>query len=183
MRRSKLAAPSPFFEQQIDALREAARLGPVVDLASGRGRHALASASAGLSTIAVDHHAGFLRELEERAREARLPLSTVRFDLEQGPEPPLAPGRCGAVLVFRFLHRPLSASIERLIAPGGVLLYETFTIGQRALAGGPQNPDFLLKPDELPGLFPGLDLLHYDEGPREHEVTARLFARRPRDGR
>ena len=88
MRRGELAAPSPFFEQQIDALREAARLGPVVDLASGRGRHALASASAGLSTIAVDRHAGLLRELEERAREARLPLSTVRFDLEQGLEPP-----------------------------------------------------------------------------------------------
>ena len=93
--------------------------------------------------------------------------------------PPLAPARCGAVLVFRFLHRPLSTMIERLIAPGGLLLYETFTVEQRALGSGPRSPDFLLESGELLGMFPGLEILEHDQEPGPSEACARLLARRP----
>ena len=53
---------------------------------------------------------------------------------------------CGAILVFRFLHRPLAQDIERVLAPGGLLLYETFTTQQRELERGPRNAAFLLEP-------------------------------------
>jgi SAM-dependent methyltransferase len=172
-------APSPFFETHLLLLRDAARRGPVAALACGRGRHALAAARAGLSTLAVDRNADFLGALQEQAREQRLPLQCLRFDLEAGLEIPFLPASCGAVLVFRFLYRPLAPAIERLLAPGGWLLYETFTTGQRERGGHPCNPAFLLEPQELRGLFPGLEVRAYDEGARDGDVTARLLARKP----
>jgi SAM-dependent methyltransferase len=182
---SRAAQPSAFFARHRVALRDAARLGPIVDLACGRGRHALAAARAGLRTLAIDHNAGFLEGLASRARSEELPLQCVRFDLEVGLELPVRASSCGAILVFRFLHRPLAPAIEHALAPGGVLLYETFTTAQLERGTGPRSPAFLLEPGELPRQFPGLEVLAHSEGPRlregpeDEDATARLFARKP----
>jgi hypothetical protein len=85
------------------------------------------------------------------------------------------------VLVFCFLFRPLAPGIAELIAPGGLLMYETFTTRQRELGFGPRRDAFLLEPGELPGLFPQLDVLVFEEGPSQDarpSQTARLIARR-----
>lgn len=174
-----LGAPSPLFDTYRDALRESASRGPLVDLACGRGRHALAAARMGVTTLALDRKADFLGELRTRAAEESLPLWPVKFDLEQEVPPPIAPARCGAVLVFRYLHRPLAGEIAKLLAPGGWLLYETFTTAQLELGTGPKNPAFLLEPGELPHLFEGLEIVSFDEARRDGEATARLAARRP----
>lgn len=171
--------PSPLFVERLADLGTAARLGPLLDLACGRGRHALAAGRAGLPTLALDRDPAFLAVLARRAQTESLPVSCLRFDLERGLEPPLRAGSCGAVLVFRYLHRPLAPAIERLLAPGGLLLYETFTHEQRSLAGGPRNPDFLLRTGELPGLFPGLETIASDEGLHDGSALARLVARKP----
>jgi SAM-dependent methyltransferase len=163
-------------------LRGAARLGPVVDLACGRGRNALAIAEHGIPVCGVDRNASFLAELRGAARARGLPVAAVRADLESAPAPPLADGRCGALVVCRYLHRPLAPILEQLLRPGGWLLYETFTIHQRDLGYGPENPAFLLQPGELASLFPTLEIAHCWEGltdePRPAAV-ARLAARRP----
>ena len=102
-------------------------------------------------------------------------------DLEAAAQIPLRPGSCAAVLVFRYLHRPLARGIVEVLAPGGLLLYETFTLDQRKLGYGPKNEGFLLKPNELAGLFPGLETLSYWEGTTADEkpaAVARLVARR-----
>lgn len=177
-----MSATSSFFRAELPRLREAARLGPVLDLACGRGRHALAAARAGIPLLGIDRNAEFLRELAARGRAEHLPLRAVRADLETGTGIPVRPGSCGAVLVFRFLFRPLAAEITAALAPGGVLLYETFTIQQRDLGYGPSNPAFLLRPGELPGLFAGLEVLASWEGivqEQEPWAVARLLARRP----
>ncbi len=157
-------------------LEESARLGPVADLACGRGRNAVEVGKWGLPVVGVDRNREFLTELQSRARGT--PVRGVRADLESRAPLPLAPGCCGAVLVFRFLYRPLAPSLETLLAPGGVLLYETFTVLQAERPGGPTNPAFLLAPGELAGLFPGLETLSCeDDG---SDGLARLAARRPR---
>jgi SAM-dependent methyltransferase len=100
---------------------------------------------------------------EGRRRAPRCALGGVRADLEAHGLP-LRPGSCGAVLVFRYLHRPLVPAISALLRPGGLLLYETFTNDQRNLGYGPRNPAFLLATGELRELFPGLRILAYEEG-------------------
>ena len=177
-----MSGASPHVLAHLAELRAAAALGPVVDLACGRGRNALAIAQHGISVLGLDRSAELLAELRGAARARGLPITTVRADLESAPAPPLAERRCGALVVCRYLHRPLAPVLEALLAPGGWLLYETFTIHQRDLGYGPENPAFLLKPNELPALFPHLEIAHHWEGlsdePRPAAV-ARLAARRP----
>ncbi len=174
-----MSEAASFFAQHRDALREACARGPLVDLACGRGRHALAAARDGIATVAIDRNPDFLGELARQARSEELPLQPVRFDLERGHALPLRDRSCAAALVFRYLHRPLAPAIARLLMPGGWLLYETFTRDQLAREGGPRNPDFLLEPGELPRLFPGLEIVAHEEGVHDGAATARLLARAP----
>ena len=88
---------------------------------------------------------------------SRLPdragIEKVQTDLEDGIPWPLADRTFGAAIVTNYLHRPLMPSLLAAIAPGGVLLYETFMVGNERF-GKPSNPAFLLKDGEL------LELVH-----------------------
>jgi tellurite methyltransferase len=180
---SETAPPSPFFAEQTARLSSAAKRGPVVDLACGRGRHCIAAAEVGAHVVGVDRNPEFLAELRAAAHRRGLRVDGVRADLESQPEIPLKPGCCAAILVFRFLFRPLAPRIEEALLPGGLLLFETFTARQREFATGPRNPAFLLAEGELPELFPGLEVLAFWEGVAEEgshpAALARLAARKP----
>ena len=176
------AEPSPFLAEQAPALARAAGRGPVLDVACGRGRNALAAARHGARVVGVDRDAGALGILSRAATAGALPVLPVRADLERGLPAPVRPGSCGGVLVFRYLHRPLAAQLAGALRPGGLLLYETFTLHQRELGYGPGNPAFLLEPGELRSLFPGLRVLSYWEGTTPGPkpwALARLAAERP----
>ena len=182
---SKQSPPSDFFSDQLARIRAVSQLGAVVDLACGRGRHALAAAAAGIPVVGIDRNRAFLTELREAATQREFAVETLRADLENPDEIPLRSHCCGAVLVFRYLHRPLIPAIARVLAPGGLLIYETFTTDQRHLETGPRNPDHLLEPGELPKLFSSLEILDHWEG-RSNEVenahVARITARANQGG-
>ncbi len=176
----EIPPPSPFFSDQLDRIRIASRLGAVVDLACGRGRHCLATAESGVSVIGIDRNRDVLARLRGVATRRRLTIQTILANLESPSGIPIARERCGVVLVFRYLHRPLSREIADLLAPGGLLIYETFTTAQLEFGYGPRNPDFLLKRGELCELFSGLEIVDHWEGispgPRP-AALARLVAR------
>jgi len=175
---SALSGPSPFL---LEVWPELGSEGPVLDLACGRGRHARLLLARGAALVAIDRDAASLRELRG-AVAPDAPLLAVQADLERGDAIPAADAAFGRVLVFRYLHRPLAAEIERVLRPGGWLVYETFTVAQAELAHGPSRPEFLLHPGELPLLFPALRTERFEEilTPAPHrEALARLVARKP----
>ncbi len=179
---SDLRPPSPLLQTHADPLRKVAALGPTLDLACGRGRNAIAAAAMGTPVIGIDRNVSALTDLRNAARARRVPVVPVRADLETGRGIPVRAESCGAILVFRFLFRPLAEPIRRTLAPGGLLLYETFTRNSRHPATGPRNPAFLLDPGELRELFSDLEILDYWEGLSDAdppEALARLAARRP----
>jgi tellurite methyltransferase len=157
----------------------------VVDLACGRGRHALFLAQAGIPVVALDRNPDHLKELSVYARRLDPPaarVAPVRCDLETEHGIPVAAGSCGVILVFRFLFRPLAPAIERALRPGGILLYETFALAHQKTGRGPGRREFYLESDELVSLFPKLEVLAHGEGPDGREpgdITARLLARKP----
>lgn len=74
-------------------------------------------------------------------------VATREADLE-GAAWPFPAGAFDAVVVTNYLHRPLFGPIADALAPGGVVLYETFMLGNERF-GKPANPQFLLRPGEL----------------------------------
>jgi len=118
----------------------------VLDLAAGSGRHALFFAERGHKVTAVD------RDVSRFPAHAN--VEPIQVDLEDGSPWPLADQRFGAVVVTNYLHRPLMPHLQEAVAPGGVLLYQTFMVGNERF-GKPRNPDHLLKDGELLELVRG----------------------------
>ncbi len=116
--------------------------GLVLDLACGSGRHALYLASLGLQVIAVDRDLSVLR-----GQKLPMEIKLLEMDLENSPWP-FGENEFDAIVVTNYLHRPLFAKIIATLKTGGVLIYETFAIGNEKF-GKPSNPDFLLQPGEL----------------------------------
>jgi SAM-dependent methyltransferase len=148
----------------------------VLDVASGRGRNALFVAATGRSVHAIDRDAAALAALSAIAAERGLPITTEVVDLETG-SPDLGRELYGGVVVVNYLHRPLLPAILDALAPGGVLIYETFTIGQ-AERGHPRNPAFLLRAGELRELVRPLRVLDFREGEFDDKLVASVAAQK-----
>ena len=126
--------------------------GRVLDLACGSGRHARYLAGLGHAVTAIDR--------EPQSLES---MRFVRADLEDGSPWPLPGEQFQGIVVANYLHRPLFPLIERSLAPGGVLIYETFMRGNERF-GKPSNPAFLLEPGELWRAFAGLHIIAFEQG-------------------
>jgi tellurite methyltransferase len=168
-----VTAASDWLRSNLDLI---ARDQPVLDVAAGAGRHSLFLAEQGWRVHAVDRNGEQLAVLDEQARARGLAVKTSVLDLE-AEEVDLGVDAYGTILVFNYLHRPLFPALVRALQPGGVLLYETFTIGQRE-RGHPRNPAFLLLDGELPTLAAPLDVIRRREGEFGERLIASIAARK-----
>jgi SAM-dependent methyltransferase len=150
--------------------------GRALDLACGPGRHALYLARLGWRVTAVDASAVAVGLL--RAQSAGLEIDARHADLERG-EFSILPGAYHLVCDFFYLQRSLFPQIREGIVPGGVFA-GAIHLFDDAPAARPRNPDFLLHPGELRGLFDGWKVFFYSEGvrPGGSHRTARIIARR-----
>ena len=133
--------------------------GAVLDVASGNGRHARYFALHGHPVLALDRDETALTSLA-----AVQHVTTRCADLENASWPLREDEKFAAVVVTNYLHRPLFPYLFDALAPGGVLLYETFAVGNERF-GKPSNPDFLLTPGELLEAVRGrLRVIAYQDG-------------------
>ena len=194
--RYQAAAEGPAAEP-VEFVRELLPLlptGPALDLACGTGRHTVLLASRQQLVTAVDSSEVALGILERRARDLRCDVSRVKHptrrllqsaNRRQGIQLWQAdleavdlPAETFSVLIcVQYLQRSLFAQMERALVPGGVLLFETYTVAQLEFAGGPQNAKHLLERGELRTAFPGLRTLFYREL-RAGKGIASLIARK-----
>ena len=155
--------------------------GTVLDIACGTGRHSLFFGERGYRVTAVDRDIGRIGSLAADAANHEHPIEIIAADLEADPWP-FAGRLFDGIVVTNYLHRPHFPLLSAALAPGGVLLFETFAAGNERF-GRPRNPAFLLQPDELLETFSTiLRIVAYEHGelttPRP-AVRQRLCAIKP----
>lgn len=150
----------------------------MLDLAAGGGRHTHLLARAGHPVLAVDRDTAALRASTQNPA-----VEILEADLEDGTPWPIAGRRFAGIVVTNYLHRPLLPHLVQSLLPGGLLIYETFAIGNERF-GRPSNPAFLLAPEELLAFAENnrLTVLGYfsgEVGQPKPAVVQRLAARAP----
>lgn len=147
----------------------------MLDVACGSGRHFQPLAAQGLQVTGVDRD-------EAAVAPLRALGEVIVADIESGPWP-LAGRVFDAVVVTHYLWRPLLPTLLDSVAPGGLLIYETFCQGHERL-GRPSRPDFLLQSGELLRVTADLRVLAFEEGflDSPQRLVQRVCAKRPRPG-
>jgi SAM-dependent methyltransferase len=139
--------------------------GPVLDVACGAGRHAAYFAERGFEVLAVDRELQSIRGVE-----------FMQANLEDGSPWPLPGRRFAGIVVTNYLHRPLFPTLAESLEEGGVLIYETFMLGNERY-GKPSNPQFLLRPGELLAAFGALTVVAFEQGIVERRQNKALVQR------
>lgn len=159
-----MIAPSPWVERHLSFIPPGGR---VLDLACGSGRHARLLAAAGHQVVAVDRDFAAISVLQGVAG-----ISARQLDLE-GDEWPFAGEHFAGVIVTNYLWRPRLPEVCALLDKCGVLIYETFMVGNEAY-GKPSNPEFLLRSGELRAVIKaaGLSEIAFEEGYTDYPKAA-----------
>lgn len=148
--------PSPWVERWAPLVPDGAS---VLDLACGGGRHGRLFLDRGHPTLFLDRDVSAVADLQSDPN-ARI----LEVDLEDGGAFPLAGERFGGIVVTCYLHRPILPDLVQAVAPGGVLIYETFAKGNEAY-GHPARDSFLLTEGELLDAVAGqLSIRAYEHG-------------------
>jgi SAM-dependent methyltransferase len=151
----------------------------VLDIACGNGRHVRWFMDQGHAVTGID------RDISQcTAQGPSMTLLQVDIENSEWPlqTPENEPKVFDAVVVTNYLWRPLLPTIVQSLAPGGVLLYETFAAGN-ATFGRPARPEFLLQPQELLESCRGLHIVAYENGllGNPSRVVQRIAAVRPEE--
>lgn len=163
---------SPLLEKTVKLLHEANMQAPVLDLACGSGRNGLYLLNQNIPVVFADIKESALEQVESTVNchngEEKSTASFWQVDFEQDSFEqeelkPLAGKSFSAIIVFRYLHRPLFEQIKQAVIPGGYVVYETFTVEQPQF-GRPKSPNFLLNHGELAKLFSDWDIIYSFEG-------------------
>jgi SAM-dependent methyltransferase len=129
--------------------------GRVLDVACGAGRHMRFLAAKGHTAWGVDRN-------PEAVSMARAYGEVTCTDIENGPWP-FTGQTFDCVVVTNYLWRALLPVIVQSVAPGGVLIYETFAAGNETV-GKPSRPDFLLQAGELLRVTQGMHVVAFEDG-------------------
>lgn len=151
---TEVARPSSWFTWHAHRIRPGSS---VLDLACGTGRHALAAAALGARVVAIDKDRARLEMAQQEAKSRGVEVEWKELDLESSWP---SMGTFDAVMVFNFLDRERLPRILELVAPRGLLMYETFFEAQKEFGWGPTRDAHLLRSGELFHLVKPLLVIH-----------------------
>ena len=144
-RHLRISEPSPWVRRFAPLVAEG---GQILDLACGGGRHARLFLEQGHRVLCVDKNTDAVADLSTNPK-----IEILTLDLETDApvfdgDGPLAGRTFDGIVVCNYLFRPHLHALIDVLAPGGLLIYETFARGNERF-NRPRNPDHLLKSGEL----------------------------------
>ena len=149
--------------------------GKALDIAMGEGRNTLFAASLGYDAWGVDISDVGLSHAETLAHENKLTIHTQIADLDHYN---IDENAYDLILCFYFLDRRLFDGIRKGLKPGGILIYETFTVDHMSYSG--LKREWVLEKNELREAFAELTIIDYREvdEPENEKAYASLVARK-----
>ncbi len=156
--------PAPWLVEHAELLRDLPGAGPqrrALDVACGDGRNARWLAELGFAVDAIDVSDVAIAALRAAAADRGLHVDARTVDLERDALPA---GPYDAVVCTSYLQRDLFAPLGSMLAPGGVVVYETFARAHVEELGRAFNPAYVLDRNELLRAFSDLHVHHYREG-------------------
>lgn len=164
--------PATFLEERITLIESLLPLrGRALDLAAGAGRNSVFLAQHGFEVVALDVSPVGLALAGRLAQERGVEIQCEAVDLERRLLPEAT---YDLVVDFFYLQRSLFPGIVAALRPGGLLVFETFTVDHPTM-----RKDFLLGQNELLNAFLQMRVLFYEELPDPHSPVARLIAQKP----
>jgi SAM-dependent methyltransferase len=165
---------NPFLRRHIRLLPK----GKALDIAAGEGRNAVFLAQHGFDVDAVDISEMGLRKTQKLSKKMGIKIHTILVDLNTYQ---IGKNQYDLIANFYFLNRRLIPGIKKGLKKGGRVIFETYLLEQRTLGtGGPKNPRYFLKLNELLKFFKGFRILLYREGiykeGRKRKAIASLIA-------
>ena len=128
----------------------------VLDLACGTGRHSIYLLKLGFKVTAIDKNIDHISFIKHKN------FTVLNYDLEKEKKNwPFNNKKFGIIIVTNYLYRSIFYNIINSLNIKGLLLYETFSIGNEKY-GKPRNLDYLLKDRELLKVFNDLDLIAFE---------------------
>ncbi len=149
--------------------------GRALDVAMGYGRHALYLAEAGWDVDGLERDPEAVAAARTEATRRGLAIHATETDLETYRLPA---STYDLVVCFYYLDRALVPQLRETLKPGGMIVYETFTIENQRRFGIPGRTQFCLQPSELPALFNGFEVVESREGLVDGQYVAGLVARK-----
>lgn len=149
--------PVEFLREHINTLPK----GKALDVAMGEGRNAVFLAKNGFEVDGCDISEVAIKKAQKLAEENNVNIHAFIADLETYKLPK---DTYDVIVCFYYLQRDLIPQIKEALKPGGMIMYETYTI-ENAERGfdGPKNKDYLLKSNELLNLFIDFKIIYYRE--------------------
>jgi tellurite methyltransferase len=165
------ADPAPILERHADLIDGET---PILDVGCGQGRNSLFLARRGHEVLALDPSTVAVEQTGSTAEAEGLRITTQVGFMDDVHRPE---GGFGAIMVFGLIPiltraeiNNMVASIERLIAPGGLLFITAFTTEDPKFTSGGQSAVYrhgtrtYLELGELRSLFSGWEVIEYWEG-------------------
>lgn len=145
-----LGAPAAWLKDQESILRSQEK-GPALDIACGTGKNSCYLAQLGFTVDALDIADVAIEGLSQHPLAHSGQIHAAQHNLETEA---LSPQQYQVILNFFYLQRSLFPQLLTALAPGGLLIFETFC--QARPINPSINPRFLLKPGELREAFHGI---------------------------
>jgi tellurite methyltransferase len=149
--------------------------GNVLDMGMGEGRNAVFLAQKGYKVTGVDLSSVAVKKSYLLAQEFGVKIKGVVASLKDYK---ISPGTFDAIICFYWVDRGMVEKIKSWLKPGGILIYEAYTLRERERDPGkradPLNDNYL-REQELIKLFPGMRVLKYEEPLHEKEFRSSII--------
>ncbi len=141
-------------EPLLEKYVERANIGYALDIACGEGRNTHFLAEKGFEVDAVDLSDYALSKVKDDPRIHKIEADLDFYNLEKN--------KYDLVVNINYLNRRFFHQIKEALKPEGIVIFETFIIAHGDF-DNPQNPEYLLRRNELLHAFIELDIIYYEE--------------------